>query len=186
MLPAAGKTVWVVTDGGFTQRPFVRPLLAEGVTLVGRLRKDSALRDPPPPVRPRGRGRPRVYGVNRLSPAKRAAHRDGRAEVTYSVCGVEVTKTVKTFLATHATFGGTIRVVIVKEPTGPQFFYCTDPAASVRDLVEACADRSTIETARPSNRSSLTCRVVSSQRQGSGGAVNNRSATCGRTSASGT
>lgn len=58
---------------------------------------------------------------------------------------VEVTKTVKSFLATHATFGGTIRVVIVKEPTGPQFFYGTDPDASVRDIIEALADRSTIE-----------------------------------------
>jgi DDE superfamily endonuclease len=145
VLHAAGKSVWIVTDGGFTKRPFVRPLLAEGVTLVGRLRKDSALRDLPPPVRKRGRGRPRVYGVNRISLAKRAAHRGGWSEVTCSVYGVEVTKTVKTFLATHATFGGVIRVVIVKEPTGPQFFYCTDPDADVRDIVEAFADRSTIE-----------------------------------------
>lgn len=145
ILHAAGKSVWVVTDGGFTKRPFVRPLLARGVTLVGRLRKDSALRDLPPPVTKRGRGRPRVYGVNRLSLAKRAAHRGGWAEVMCSVYGVEVTKTVKTFLATHATFGGVIRVVLVKEATGPQFFYCTDPDASVRDIVEAFADRCTIE-----------------------------------------
>ena len=145
MLHAAGKSVWVVTDGGFTKRPFVRPLMADGITLVGRLRKDSALRDLPPPVKRRGRGRPRVYGVNRISLAKRAAHRGGWSELTCLVYGVEVTKTVKTFLATHATFGGTIRVVIVQEATGPQFFYCTDPDADVRDIVEAFADRSTIE-----------------------------------------
>ena len=143
--------MWVVTDGGFTKRPFVRPLLAAGVTLVGRLRKDSARRDLPPPVRKRGRGRPRVYGLNRSSLAKRAAHRGGWAEVTCLVYGVEVAKTVKTvktvktFLATHATFGGAIRVVIVKEATGPQFCYCTDPDAELRDIVEAFADRSTIE-----------------------------------------
>ena len=145
LLHAAEKSVWVVTDGGFTKRPFVRPLLAQRVTLVGRLRKDSALRDLPPVVTKRGRGRPRVYGLHRLSLAKRAAHRGGWTDMTCSVYGVEVVKTTKTFLATHATFGGTIRVVLVKEPAGPQFFYCTDPDASVRDIVEAFADRSTIE-----------------------------------------
>ena len=48
VLKAAEKTVWLVTDGGFTKRPFVQPLMAAGITLVGRLRKDSALRDLPP------------------------------------------------------------------------------------------------------------------------------------------
>ena len=33
----------------------------------------------------------------------------------------------------------------MKEPTGPQFFYCTDVDASVREIVEAFANRSTIE-----------------------------------------
>ena len=35
--------------------------------------------------------------------------------------------------------------MIVKEPTGPQFFYCTDLNADVREIVEAFANRSTIE-----------------------------------------
>ena len=58
---------------------------------------------------------------------------------------MEAVKQVKTFLATHRTFGGAIRVVIVKEPTGPQFFYCTDVNASVQEIVETFADRSAIE-----------------------------------------
>ena len=36
VLQAARKSVWIVTDGGFTKRPFARLVLAEGVTLVGR------------------------------------------------------------------------------------------------------------------------------------------------------
>jgi hypothetical protein len=36
-------------------------------------------------------------------------------------------------------------VVIVKEATGPQFFYCTDTGASVREIVETFADRAAIE-----------------------------------------
>jgi len=139
------KTVWVVTDGAYVKRPFVRPVLELGVTLVGRLRKDSALRDLPGQEKTTRRGRKRKYGKNRLSLAKRAAHREGWSDVPCTVYGHEVTKRVKTFLATHRTFGGAIRVVIVKEPHGPQYFYCSDVNASVREIVEAFADRAAIE-----------------------------------------
>ena len=82
VLTAAEKTVWLVTDGGFTKRPFIRPLMAAGITHVGRLRKDSGLRDLPPVVKKKGRGRPRVYGLNRVALAKRAAHPGGWSAVT--------------------------------------------------------------------------------------------------------
>lgn len=65
--------------------------------------------------------------------------------MTCLVYGVEVVKSVKTFLATHPTFGGAIRVVIVKEKNGLQFFYCTDPEASAREIIETFADRAAIE-----------------------------------------
>jgi Transposase DDE domain len=86
-----------------------------------------------------------VYGKNRISLTKRAAHRHGWQEVTCTVYGKGVVKQVKTFLATHRTFGGAIRVVIVQEKTGPQFFFCTDVNASVKEIVETFADRSAIE-----------------------------------------
>ena len=42
----AGKTVWVVVDGGYTKRPFLRRVLKlTNLVVVGRLRKDAALRD---------------------------------------------------------------------------------------------------------------------------------------------
>lgn len=144
-LQSAGKQVWAVADGFYTKRSFVRPVLAAGVTLVGRLRKDAALRDLPPRERTPRRGRKRLYGLHRISLAKRAAHRQGWQEVTCTLYGRETVKTVKTFLATHETFGGVIRVVIVREPGGPQFFYCTDPQAGVLEIVEAFADRAAIE-----------------------------------------
>jgi hypothetical protein len=144
-LLSTGKSLWVVTDGAYAKRPFVRPALEVGATLVGRLRKDSALRDLPPKTKTKGRGRPRKYGQNRISLVKRAANRHGWSDVACTVYGQEVVKRVKTFLATHATFGGAIRVVIVKEPNGLQFFYCTDVTASVREVVEVFADRSAIE-----------------------------------------
>lgn len=148
LLQCHGKDVWVVADGAYAKRPFVQPLLKQGVTLVGRLRKDSALYDLPPLEKPgakKRRGRKRKYGKNRISLAKRAAHRQGWQEVECVVYGQRAVKQAKTFLATHATFGGVIRVVIVKESTGPQFFYCTDVNASVREIIEAFADRAGIE-----------------------------------------
>lgn len=145
ILYSVGKQVWVVVDGAYAKRPFVRPAMALGVTLVGRLRKDSALRDLPPREKRTRRGRKRKYGLNRISLRKRAAHRGGWKEIVCTVYGVEGIKRAKTFLATHPTFGRVIRVVIVQEKTGPQFFYCTDPQASVQEIIEAFADRAAIE-----------------------------------------
>lgn len=145
VLNSAGKRVWAVSDGAYTKRPFVRPAMALGVTLVGRLRKDAALRDLPPRETITRRGRKRKYGLHRISLAKRAAHRQGWQDVPCVVYGAEVVKRVKTFLATHRTFGGVIRVVIVREPTGPQFFYGTDPNTPARDIIETFADRGGIE-----------------------------------------
>ena len=48
-----------------------------GVTLVGRLRKDAALRDLPPREKRKRRGRKRKYGPNRVSLAKRARSIEG-------------------------------------------------------------------------------------------------------------
>jgi hypothetical protein len=139
------KQLWVVTDGAYAKRPFVRAALELGVTLVGRLRKDAALWDLPPLQKQTRRGRKRKYGTQRISLRKRAAHRQGWIDVPCTVYGQWVVKRVKTFMATHRTFGGAIRVVIVQEHGGPQFFYCTDVSARLQEIVEAFADRSAIE-----------------------------------------
>jgi DDE superfamily endonuclease len=67
LLQHHGKTVWCVADGAYAKRPFVQPLLKQGATLVGRLRKDSALFDLPAVEKVKRRGRKRVYGKNRIS-----------------------------------------------------------------------------------------------------------------------
>jgi len=149
LLKKAGKTVWVVIDGGYTKRPFLqRVLKLSRVVIVGRLRKDAALRDLPPKLKKgqrRGRGRPRKYGKNKLSLAKRAGQKAGWQTVDCTVYGEAATKTYKTFLATYGPVGGVIRVVLVKEDHGWYAFFCTDPNASVKDILEAFADRATIE-----------------------------------------
>ena len=152
LLKKAGKTVWVVVDGGYTKAPFLgRVLRLKGVVVVGRLRKDSALRDVPVEPKRRGRGRPRTVlplvhgGKHKISLAKRAGQTRGWSTIDCEVYGKTSTKTYKTFLATYKPAGGAIRVVLVKEVHGWYAFYCTDPGASVREVIEAFADRATIE-----------------------------------------
>jgi hypothetical protein len=145
LLRNAGKTVWVVVDGGYTKSPFLRRTVRlSNVVVVGRLRKDAALRDLPP-KRHGGRGRPRKYGKNRISLTKRGGQTRGWLEMECTAYGKTIIKTYKTFLATYTPVGSVIRVVLVKEEHGWYAFYCTDPAASAVKIVEAFADRATIE-----------------------------------------
>jgi hypothetical protein len=140
-----GQTLWVVVDGGYAKAPFLKPALQAGIVVVGRLRKDAALRDVPPPRRPGQRGRPRLYGGHALSLAKRAGQPRGWQSVTAVLYGQRQTKTVKTFLATWRPVGGTVRVVLVREAHHWLAFFCTDPTASVEQILEAVADRAAIE-----------------------------------------
>lgn len=147
VLKAAGKTVWVAADGAYAKRCFLRAAREESVIVVSRLRKDAHLRTLPRPV-PRGkkrRGRPPKYGKERIDLAKRAGQQRGWQTIRCTLYGQEVTKTYKTFLATYPPAGGVIRVVLVKEEHGWAAFFCTDPTASVQEILEAFADRATIE-----------------------------------------
>jgi len=50
ILKQAGKTAWIVVDGGYTKKPFLKRVLRlKDAVVVGRLRKDTALRDVPTP-----------------------------------------------------------------------------------------------------------------------------------------
>ena len=146
-LRGSGRPLWFVVDGFYAKRPVIKAAHAEGAVLVGRLRKDAALWDLPPevPAGQRGRGRPRLYGTNRISLAKRAAHPQGWQEVECFQYQQTVTKTVKTFLATWKPAGGVIRVVLVKEDNDWLPYFSTDPEASVKDILEAAAGRTSLE-----------------------------------------
>jgi hypothetical protein len=145
-----GKTVWVVADGAYAKRPFLKRALAAAVVVVSRLRKDAGLRTLPEAERPRRgqpkkRGRKPKYGKQAISLAKRAAHRQGWQTGDFVLYGKKVTKTYKTFLATYKPVGGVIRVVLVREDDGWVAFFCTDPEATVEQILEAVADRAAIE-----------------------------------------
>ena len=72
--------IWVVTDGAYAKRPFLKRVLAAGVTVISRLRCDAALWSLPPVVDPdqkKGRGRPPKYGKDRIDLALTAPRRPG-------------------------------------------------------------------------------------------------------------
>jgi hypothetical protein len=139
------KRILVVVDGAYAKSSFLKRVMARGIIVVSRLRKDAALFDlPPENNRPR-RGRPRKYGQNRISLTKKAAHRHGWQTGVFQLYGRAVEKVYKTFLATYKPVGGVIRVVLVKEDSGWVAFFATDPNLSVHDILEAVADRGAIE-----------------------------------------
>ncbi len=134
---------WVVADGAYAKRPFLRPAREHGFTVVSRLRKDAALWSVPRPVPPekRGPGRPPLYGPQRISLAKRAGQKRGWQKVECVQYGATITKTIKTFLATWRPAGGMIRVVLVQEEHDWLPFFCADPEATPQEILEAMADR---------------------------------------------
>ena len=141
------KPLWVVADGAYAKREFLKPAKALGFTVVSRLRRDAALWSLPVVVPPeqRGPGRPRAYGTERISLAKRAGQRRGWTTEAFTLYGERVTKRYKTFLATWKPAGGVIRVVPVDEPTGWRAYFCTEASASVAEVLETIADRFSLE-----------------------------------------
>jgi DDE superfamily endonuclease len=145
-LGRSGRPPWLAVDGAYAKRPFLKPVLALGVVVFSRLRRDADLRGLPPVKRPKGRrGRRPTYGQDKIDLAKRAGQRRGWQRVECVQYGERVTKTIKTFLATWRPAGGVIRVVIVRERDGWLAYFCTDPEVTAAAILEAMADRGAIE-----------------------------------------
>jgi hypothetical protein len=143
-----GQPIWVVVDGAYAKKPFLSRAQRAGVIVVSRLRHDAALWSVPTPVPPgqRRRGRPRIYGPDKLSLARRAAHRGGWQRATFRLYGEDVVKEYKTFLATYPPAGGLIRGVLVRdEDRSWRAYFCTEASATVAQILEAVADRFAIE-----------------------------------------
>ena len=137
---------WVVADGGYAKRPFLRPARADGWVVVSRLRRDAQLWDVPDRQRRCGqRGPLPTYGKNRIRLAELAVQADGWEEVDCVQYGRAVRKTVRTFLATYHPAGGLIRVVLVREENGWLPLFCTDATATAAEILETYADRGAVE-----------------------------------------
>jgi len=134
-----------VADGAYAKRDFLKPAKSLGMTVVSRLRKDAALWTLPGPKPPGRRGPAPIYGDRRVELAKRAGQRRGWSSGVFDLYGGEAIKRYKTFLATWQPAGGTIRVVLVDEPTGWRAYFCTDAPVSVADIPGTIADRFSLE-----------------------------------------
>jgi hypothetical protein len=138
--------LWLAVDGAYAKRPFLRQVLALGVVVFSRLRKDAHLLSLPTTTRRHGqRGPLPRYGKERIDLAKRAGHKRGWQRLACWQYGVKVVKRVKTFLATWRPVGGVIRVVLVREETGWLAYFCTDPTVSAAEVLEMMANRTAIE-----------------------------------------
>lgn len=142
-----GKRVIAVADGAYAKREFLKRARDCGAIVVSRLRHDAAVCTVPTPPKNKGRGRPRKYGEDRISLARRGAHKQGWTTGEFDLYGKIMTVTYKTFLATYRPAGGLIRVVIVKDEDarGWKAFFSTDPELPVEILLECVADRAAIE-----------------------------------------
>ena len=136
LVKQAGKSLWVVVNGGYTKKPFLRRVMQlSKVMVMGRLRKDAAPARLASAIEARTATwtrSSRKYGKNRdqLGQTGRTIGKAGKA-IECTVYGKAVTKTYKTFLATYDPVGGVIRVVLVKEDHDWYAFFSTDPKASV-------------------------------------------------------
>lgn len=137
--------VWLAVDGAYAKKSFLRPLILQGLVVYSRLRRDACLYDVPPSPKAGKRGRPRIYGKNKISLSKRANNRRGWTKITYLCRGSKVTRQYKSFLATTHLTGGVIRVVIVKFDNGWAAYFSTDANVSVENILEMVADRWAIE-----------------------------------------
>lgn len=147
-LAATGRSLWIVADGAYAKAPFLKKVLP-WATVVSRLRKDAALWTLPEPPSPKGkkrRGRPRKYGTQRISLAKRAGQRGGWSTAEFLLYGRKATKTFKLFQATYRPVGGVISVLLVKEDDGSwRAYFCTKADATAAEILEAVADRASLE-----------------------------------------
>jgi len=141
-----GKPIWLLMDGAYAKQIMLRAAKKLGMTIVSRLRHDSALWTLPDAKRPKStRGRKPKYGKSRISLAKRAGAKKGWTTEKVNIYGRIEDATYKTFLATWAPAGGVIRVVLVKNEDCWVAFFCTDPNATAADILGLVSDRAVIE-----------------------------------------
>jgi hypothetical protein len=138
----------LLLDAWYMRGSVIRAAMRRGHTVVGQVRRDTALFELPPPRAPRRRGRPRLYGekidaeaVARLSVSHhRIGGYDGRvARLRHLFCRPRFLRGV----IVHA-----IWCELQKRGGGwakPRLLLPTDPALSAVAIVEAYANRWTVE-----------------------------------------
>lgn len=141
------RPIRLVADGAYAKRVVLKAAKEMGVTVVSRLRKDAAPRTLPGPKPAGRRGPAPTYGARAIDLAKRAGRKRGWSRGAFKLYDGTAVKRYKTFLATWRPADGVIRVVLVDQTTGWRAYFCTDPDATVADVLTTIADRFSLEVA---------------------------------------
>src|SRR4051812_8664685 len=142
--------VRVLLDAWFMRGWLILATVADGHTVIGRVRRDLALYTVPGPAR-RGRGRPRKYGerVTRGRIEALPLHRS--AQILYG--NLEVVRYRTALVSARFLKGRVVRAVWVqlerpdrrKGPTEERLLICTDPGLPATEIVTGYAKRWSVE-----------------------------------------
>ena len=146
---APSRTCYLAVDSAYAGRALLeqRP---PNVEVVSRLRLDAALWAPAPKRRPGQKGRPRRRGARLPTPQQVAARCRHWQALPVTIYGRTVTTQVRPVRALWyaALRDQPVQIVLVRDPTGKrrdEAFFCTDPAATARFILEAYARRWCLE-----------------------------------------
>jgi hypothetical protein len=146
---APDRTFYLVVDSAYAGRTLLeqRP---PNVQVVSRLRPDAALWARAPKRRPGQKGRPRRRGARLPTPQQVAAHCRQWQALTVTIYGRTLTTQVRTMRALWYTAlrEQPLQIVLVRDPAGKrrdEAFFCTEPTAEARFIVEAYARRWCLE-----------------------------------------
>lgn len=136
----------LAADAAYASAEFCEFLAENGITLVSRLKKNAALTTLPPASTTKRRGRPLVYGKDRIDLEREASIEAGWTELTYRNRGVQVTRFVKVLQAASKVTRSEIRVVMLRYENGTvAYYFSTDPTMPVEKILEVVSDRWAIE-----------------------------------------
>jgi len=141
-----GRRIVLLVDGNYADHHLMLKLPAQ-VEVVSRVRFDAALWAPRP-KRPRRMGRPRLHGRRLPSPAQRVARRAQEWKEVLLPNGRRYEVQVWTALWWKVFGQRPIRIVATRRPGSrrrPDFFYTTDLALSVEQILAYYTDRWAIE-----------------------------------------
>jgi hypothetical protein len=146
---APTRRCYLAVDSAYAGRALLehRP---PNVEVVSRLRGDAALWAPAPKRRPGQKGRPRRRGARLPTPQQVAARCRHWSALAVTIYGRSVTTQVRPVRALWYTAlrDQPVAIVLVRDPTGKrrdEAFFCTDPTATARFILEAYARRWTLE-----------------------------------------
>jgi DDE superfamily endonuclease len=143
--------VRVLLDAWFMRARLIEAAVADGHTVIGRVRRDLALYAVPRPPRQRRRGRPRKYGkrFTRAETERLPVHRS--AQILYGKLEVVRYRTCR--VAARFLKGRVVRAVWVElerpdrrdRPVEERLLLCTDPDLPAPEVIRSYAKRWAVE-----------------------------------------